>query len=376
MATDSLKIAICSVNQSAYSETFILAHKNLLKGNILFYNTGWIPQKLESDSILPSDKIFHRIYRILLRKLNLLKYTDIEHGFYNSLKREKPDVILAEFAICGAEIYSIAKKLKIPLVIHCHGMDVSHKPTIETYKDKYEAAFAYADSVIGVSKQMCRKLEELKCAKEKIIYSCYGPDPEFFKVQSESDGTVAIAIGRFVEKKTPHLTLFAFKKALEKKPNAKLRMIGGGELLSFCKDIAMALKIENSVTFAGILNPKQIRQEMKSAAFFVQHSRTSQDGDMEGTPVAILEAQAASLPVVATNHAGIPDIVIHDETGLLSAEGDVDTMAENMLKLFENKEMCEHLGRNARERIMKHFTMGQHILKLQKVLAQAANKDE
>ncbi|MEP7170169.1 MAG: glycosyltransferase [Bacteroidota bacterium] len=366
-----MKIAICAPNQNAYSETFIHAHKNLLKGKILFYNTGWIPQQLESNSILPSNKWIYKFFRRVFRKLNLLKYSDADFGFYRSLKQQQPDVILAEYAVCGAEIFSITKRLNIPLVIHCHGFDVSHKPTVETNIENYKKAFVYAKAVIGVSKQMCVKLEELGCPKEKIIYSCCGPSPEFFKLQTDFNQKVALAIGRFVEKKAPHITLFAFAKVLEKIPNAKLRMVGDGDLLSFCKDIVTSLKMENSVTFTGILNPKQIMQEMKSATFFVQHSKTSQDGDMEGTPVSILEAQAAGLPVVATYHGGIPDIVLHNETGLLNEEGDFDTMAEHMISLFENMEMCKRLGYNARERIHKYFTLEQHINTLQNILNKA-----
>ena len=145
-------------------------------------------------------------------------------------------------------------------------------------------------------------------------------------------------------------------------------MVGDGELFSVCKEIAKALKIEKSVTFLGSLSHDEMMMEMNSALFFVQHSKTSSDGDMEGTPVAILEAQAASLPVISTYHAGIPDVVIHNETGLLCEEGDIDEMANNMIKLFENTEFCKQLGKNARERVMQHFTLEQHIDLLQKLL--------
>ncbi len=363
-----MKIAICSPHYSAYSETFILAHKNFLKGNILYYNTGWVPKQLELKSILPSQKLYARLFRIILTKLNLLKYTDPQLGFYRSLKRERPNVILAEYAVCGAEIYEIAEKLKIPIVIICLGFDVSHKPTIVAYSERYIEAFSYANKVVGVSKLMCAKLVELGCPNEKIVYSCCGPNSKFFALHPLYDKPVALFVGRFVEKKAPYIALFAFSIALKKIPDAKLRMVGDGELFSVCKEIAKALKIEKSVTFLGSLTHDEMMMEMNSALFFVQHSKTSSDGDMEGTPVAILEAQAASLPVISTYHAGIPDVVIHNETGLLCEEGDIDEMANNMIKLFENTEFCKQLGKNARERVMQHFTLEQHIDLLQKLL--------
>jgi colanic acid/amylovoran biosynthesis glycosyltransferase len=369
-----MKIAICSPNKSAYSETFIHAHKNLLMGTILYYNTGYIPTQLESNSILPSGKYYNIFFRILFRKFNFLKYSDNQMGFYKSLKKEKPHVILAEYAVCGAEIFSIAQKINIPLVIHCHGFDVSDKPIIQTYGEKYKEAFAYANAVIGVSKQMCSKLEELGCPKEKIVYSCYGPHPEFFEVNPGFKNPIALSVGRFVEKKAPYLTLLAFTKVLEKIPNAKLRMIGDGLLLPVCKDLVRALKIESSVTFLGSMNQKEVKNEMDLATLFVQHSKTGEDGDMEGTPVAIIEAQAAGLPVVSTYHAGIPDIVINDKTGFLSAEGEIDAMANNMIRLLSDKILCEEMGKNARERVKNNFTMEKHINLLQTVLSNAAKR--
>lgn len=70
--------------------------------------------------------------------------------------------------------------------------------------------------------------------------------------------------------------------------------------------------------------------------------------DSEGTPVAILEACASGLPVVATRHAGIKDVILHGETGFLIEEGDVHGVAEYMVQLLEDPELAERLGRSGR----------------------------
>jgi glycosyltransferase involved in cell wall biosynthesis len=91
-------------------------------------------------------------------------------------------------------------------------------------------------------------------------------------------------------------------------------------------------------------------------------------GDSEGTPVGVLEAGASGLPVVATRHAGILDVVVDGATGLLVDEGDVVGMAEHMLRLAREPELAGRLGQAARRRICAHFTMDQSIAKLWSII--------
>ena len=282
-------------------------------------------------------------------------------------------MILAEYAVCGAEILSVVKKLRVPLVIHCHGFDVSEFNTLTRYKEKYKEAFEYADAVIGVSKKMCTMIEEIGCPSDKIHYTCYGPANEFLKIIPDYAGDYALAVGRFVDKKAPLITINAFAEVLKKFPNSKLKFVGDGELLRDARNLVEELNIESSVIFCGSLGPSEIQSLMQSALVFVQHSMRANNGDMEGTPVAVLEAQAAGLPVVSTNHAGIPDIVLHNETGLLSEEGDVEAMAENMITIFGDKRLAESMGKKGRERIKNNFTIEKHIHVLQGIVNRSAS---
>ena len=87
-----------------------------------------------------------------------------------------------------------------------------------------------------------------------------------------------------------------------------------------------------------------------------QHSVMSATGDCEGTPVSILEAGATGLPVVSTRHAGIPDVVIEGETGLLVDEHDDTSMAQHMIRLAQEPELAGRMGKAAREHIQKNFS--------------------
>ena len=98
------------------------------------------------------------------------------------------------------------------------------------------------------------------------------------------------------------------------------------------------LRPKSSRTLCGVRTPEEVAGLMRSSRAFVQHSVVTANGDSEGTPLAVLEAMASGLPVVATRHAGIADVVAHGERGLLSAEGDVETMAAHLLRLVDEVE--------------------------------------
>ena len=111
---------------------------------------------------------------------------------------------------------------------------------------------------------------------------------------------------------------------------------------------------------------------MLQARAFVQHSMTAPGGDSEGTPVAILEASAAGLPVVSTRHAGIPDVVVEGTTGFLVDEGDTDGMARHLVALADDPGLADELGRNAAQHVRQHFTVTHSIGRLARVLEAAA----
>ena len=108
-------------------------------------------------------------------------------------------------------------------------------------------------------------------------------------------------------------------------------MVGAGLLHDVCSKLVKALHIEHAVELKGIVDHAGVAALMQESRVFVQHSLVPASGDTEGTPVAILEAGAAGLPVVSTKHAGISEAVIHGKTGFLVDEGDIDAMAEYII---------------------------------------------
>jgi glycosyltransferase involved in cell wall biosynthesis len=180
---------------------------------------------------------------------------------------------------------------------------------------------------------------------------------------------VFLAVGRFVEKKAPQLTILAFAAVHRQNPEVRLRMIGNGPLLDACRDLAHGLGVASAVTFLDAQPHAVIQEEMRRACVFVQHSVEAPSGDSEGTPVAVLEAGASGLPVVATRHAGIPDVVVEGETGLLVDERDVARMSSAMSTLIADRALAARLGAAARDHVQTRFSMERSLNCLWTVIA-------
>lgn len=234
--------------------------------------------------------------------------------------------------------------------------------------------FEYASKIISVSNEITKRLMKIGCPKEKIANNPYGPNEEFFNANSGYSKNQFIAIGRFVEKRAPHLLILAFYEVLKKYSDTTLVIAGNGPLLDSCKDLVIALDIKENVYFPGYITPEQYRDLLKESLAFVQHSIEAQDGDMEGTPVAILEAGAIGLPVISTYHAGIPDVVIDGKTGLLSNERDINAMVKNMIWVLDHRREAIEMGINGRKRIRSKFSMNHHIDKLSDIIRSVINK--
>lgn len=353
-----MNIALLSPNKNAYSETFIQAHKQLLKGNIFYYYNGELPTQLEGGLVINSRR--KRILNIVKGHFKLNRFTLAEQALINSFKKNKVAMVFAEYGTTGEKIVSVCKELNLPLIVHFHGFDASIKNVVEK-NDHYKRIFKTAKFIIAVSKKMHQDLLKMGCPENKLIYNVCGPNEKFIEVKPKFKKSQFISIGRFVDKKAPYYNILSFIKVLEKYPEAKLIMAGEGELLNTCKRLVIYYGIQNNVEFPGVISAEKYRDYLSESLAMVQHSITADNGDSEGTPVGILEASAAGLPVLSTNHAGIPDVIINGVTGLLVEEHDVTSMARNMIKLLENPETAKKMGAQGKINIKENFTLKRHI---------------
>ncbi|HEY6900811.1 MAG TPA: glycosyltransferase family 4 protein [Puia sp.] len=370
---EDLNVCIFSPLKNAYSETFIKNHIVHLPFNKIVLNGAELNQLSSNDRPLLSPALVSRIGRKIARKFISEENYFEKKKLRAFLKENKIDVVLAEYGHIGTLIYSACSDLGIPLVVHFHGNDASHQPTLELLGQQYREMFTYASTTIAVSRSMVQRLLKLGALPDRLVYNCYGIDTTLFQAAEKKFGRPTfVSVGRFVEKKAPQLTLAAFAAARQSQPSIRLIMIGDGPLLEACKQLAKAYKLEDSVEFAGILPPEKVSSIVSQSLAFVQHSVIAADGGAEGTPLAILEAGACAVPVISTRHEGIKDVVIENETGILVDEFDIDGMTQAMIRLAANPAQGQEMGAKARAHILQHYTLSRHIDALAERISAAA----
>ncbi|MDB5110241.1 MAG: glycosyltransferase, partial [Mucilaginibacter sp.] len=272
------------------------------------------------------------------------------------------DVVFAEYGMVGAMVTEACQLAGIPLIIHFHGADVYYKKNIETYGNLYEQAFYYADAFIAVSADMAKRLKEMGAPEAKTFNASCGVNTRSF-VQLDISNSVRnfLAVGRFVEKKSPQSLVKAFKLVVDKFPDAKLWMVGTGPLFEQTQTLINQLSLQDHIILTGVLKSEQIKELMKKMRGFIQHSVVAANGDSEGTPVTILEASSSGLPVVSTRHGGIKEAVVDEVTGFLTDEHDIEGMAKGIIKLAESPALAVKMGKAGREHMIANYEVRKRI---------------
>jgi len=334
-------------------------------GRTIRYFHSLRPRRAKLGKLLPQF-LYHRL--VTAREGSEEAILDALGGFFRD---HQVDCILAEFGDTGAAICPYAVELGIPLVVHFHGHD-AHRQSLLTpdLRSRYRYMFDHAAAILVVSRHMEKALVEMGCPPGRITYNPYGPRESFFEVQPDYRSTV-LSVGRFTDIKANYLVLMAFREALRSCPEARLVMAGEGELLETCKTLAEVWGIRDRVEFPGAVPHADVTRLFAEACCFAQHSVTPSYGDAEGTPNTILEAGAAALPVVATRHAGISDVVVEGRTGFLVDERDVEAMASQLVTLLSDPERRREVGTAAQRHIRENFSSDRHIARLAAVIKSA-----
>ncbi len=298
------------------------------------------------------------------------------------LKNNPPDILHAHFGPTGCLYLPLARQLDRPLVVTFYGFDyqkiLNKRPVFRT---KYRELFAQAAKVVAASPTGCQALETMGCPAEKLTVVRPSPDLQRFPLagRQKIPGRLRLLqVATFTGKKGHLTTLEAFRQALADCPNLSLTLAGERYDKALVREV---LEFIETHDLAQNLDWKKFVPHDQMAGFlagfdaFIHPSQTTPDGDHEATPVALLEAQATGLPVLATNHFDLADEVAHGVSGLLVPEGDAIALAEAIRRFYwmENSEF-QQFSQNARLHVETHFTVEKSaaaLLKLyQNVLVQ------
>ncbi len=316
-------------------------------------------------------KIYSASDVVFLKRKSFLK---------NILIQNEVELIRAFMAYGGMKMWPICKSLNLPLITSFHGLDVSERPKNPIFLKRLRELFREGDIFLVRSKSMKEDVVNLGCKPDKIRVLYGGIDIDKFKFlerkKKKNDATKILMCGRFVEKKGFSYGIKAFYNLLNKHNNLELHIVGGGILDKKLKSLVKKLEIENKVFFLGPRAPADIPRVMGKSDIFLSPNVTSRKGDKEGIPNTIKEAMATGLPVVSTFHAGIPELVRNNETGLLLPEKDIDGLTGKLNHLIENRNLRERMGENGRKVIEKKFNLRKRIKELENIYEEIAVKKE
>jgi colanic acid/amylovoran biosynthesis glycosyltransferase len=362
MAAGNYNLCIIKPNKSSFSETFIQAHIDRLAGNKFVLYGGAFPVYDNDGNFLIRSKLGLISY-LIQKKIFKRKSINVRtKALVNYFAEKKTDVVFAEYGMVGASVTEACRLANIPLVIQFHGADVYYYKNVEEYAELYQQAFNYASAFVAVSADMATRLKEMGAPADKVYNASCGVDTtSFVQLDISKSAPNFLAVGRFVEKKSPQSLVQAFKLVVDKHPGAKLWMIGTGPLFSQTRILISQLSLQQNVFLEGVLSPDKIKALMKTMRGFVQHSVVAPNGDSEGTPVTVLEASSTGLPVVSTRHAGIKEAVVNGVTGFLTAEHDIEGMAKNIIALVESPELAVKMGKAGREHMIANYEVRKRI---------------
>lgn len=373
-ARDGANVCVIQPNCDAYSERLIRDQLERLPANVTMLCDGWFPRRLwNGERLQPAALAIARRVANALHSPALANRVS-RLGLTRFLRRHHVDVVLAQYGPVGCAIMDACRDADVPLVVQFHGFDAHYRPTLDHHRDQYQRLFTHAVALIAVSRHMAKQLVALGAPPEKVHCNPGGVDcARFNGAHPALAPRQFVNVARFVDKKAPHLTLNAFQRVQAAYPDATLVMIGDGPLLASSRDVARSIGIESAVDFRGACSAFEVRSALRSARAFVLHSIETADGDSEGTPIALLEAAATGLPVVATRHAGIADVVIEGGTGYLVEEHDVDAMAERMISLAADPDLAARQGAAGRAHVAANYSIEKHIAALWTVIDAAAS---
>ncbi|HEU4472371.1 MAG TPA: glycosyltransferase [Flavisolibacter sp.] len=290
----------------------------------------------------------------------------------------KPDVVHTHAAKPGALGRLAASAAKVPAIVHTFHGHVFHsyfnaaKSRFFIGTERYLGRRSHA--IIAISEQQRKELvEEFRIApKEKFRVVPLGFDLDRFQTGQEekrkkfraefnvSDDEIAIGIiGRLVPVKNHYLFMKAIKHVFDH-TGRKVRafIIGDGETRADLENVAKEVGINYSTERSAEHHHPLVFTSWRSDVDVINAGLdiiclTSFN---EGTPVSLIEAQAANKPIVSTRVGGIADIVLEGETGLLADIQDTEGFSNHLLRLVEDDGLRHRLGANSRKHVLERFS--------------------
>ena len=198
---------------------------------------------------------------------------------------------------------------------------------------------------------------------EQLIIVYCGINPEWFHPPDKNRPLPQrpyriVSSGRLVEKKGFAYLIDACRILVDRGEQFECIIGGSGEIEAELREQVRRLKLENFVTITGkALQQEKIIEFMHGADVYALPCVWASDNDVDGLPQMLMEAMACGLPAISTRLVGIPDLIRHEETGLLVAPNDPVELADALTRLMRDRPLAARLAESGRHRVYERFDL-------------------
>ncbi|WP_372521471.1 glycosyltransferase family 4 protein [Sulfuricaulis sp.] len=266
------------------------------------------------------------------------------------------------FAHVSTQIAMYASALSgIPFTVMAHANDIFERGMLLSRKAER------ALKMLTISEYNRSYLERMGVAADKLAVVRCGVSlvmrptaPDFERRDRYRIGT----LGRLVEKKGMDVLIRAVAELRDRPYRIELSIAGDGPLRNELEALVRSLDLTDTVHFEGSIAHSQVTDWMRSLDAFVLACRKDVRGDMDGIPVVLMEAMSQSVPVISTRLSGIPELVLHEETGLLADPGYHLSLAAQIDRLLESAELRSDLAGRALNHVRREFSQDVNLDRL------------
>jgi glycosyltransferase involved in cell wall biosynthesis len=278
----------------------------------------------------------------------------------------------AHFATRATTVANLASAMSgIPYSFTAHAFDIyktNARPRV--LRRKIEAA----DFVITISEANRRFLEEIAGqARRKIVLLHNGIDLSRFAPNGRPDPSPfrILSVARLVEKKGLGVLIEACHELHKRELPFQCSIIGRGRMRPKLQELITRWDLKRNVKLLGARTQDEVLDEYHRSHLYVLPAVVGSDGNREGLPVSIVEALACGLPVISTPVAGIPEVVQHEQNGLLVGEHDSLGLADALERIIKDQALQRRLQDRARPSVVPVFDTERTSQTLEALLREA-----
>jgi glycosyltransferase involved in cell wall biosynthesis len=375
ISTEKPRVLIFRNELLPASETFIRAQAGALR----LFEPRFVGVHAALKSLgLPSQPLLLESEATVFGKVrrHLFWRSSFAPGFYRRIEELRPALIHAHFAVDAAAALPIARRLGLPLVVTLHGYDVTSSdralrdsPQGRRYLKSRKRLWQEAAVFLCISRFLYERALAAGFPREKLRVHYTGTDLSLFaSSSSERDPDLIVFVGRLVEKKGCRYLLDALELVRREHPSVHLVCIGDGPLRETLQ--AQVERADLPCRFLGSQRQEVVREYLAKARLFCVPSVEASTGDSEGLGMVFVEAQAMGTPVVSFRHGGIPEVVLHGQTGFLAPERNRDLLACCLLKLLQDDATWSRLSGRGPQWVRRAFDLQTQTLELEAVYRQ------